>query len=66
MAAKTKALINPALITWARDTAGFSIPDASARLSVTEAQLANWEDAKHDDAPSILNFAKWPVCSSGH
>jgi DNA-binding transcriptional regulator YiaG len=43
MATKTKAFINSALITWARETAGFSIPEASTRLGVTEAQLSSWE-----------------------
>jgi transcriptional regulator with XRE-family HTH domain len=58
MATKTKAFINSALITWARETAGFSIPEASTRLGVTEAQLSSWEAIDQDDAPSIPQLRK--------
>jgi transcriptional regulator with XRE-family HTH domain len=58
MATKTKAFINSALITWARETAGFSILEASTRLGVTEAQLSSWEAIDQDDAPSIPQLRK--------
>jgi hypothetical protein len=34
MATRVKALITPTLITWARDTAGFSLAEAAVRLKV--------------------------------
>jgi Zn-dependent peptidase ImmA (M78 family)/transcriptional regulator with XRE-family HTH domain len=53
MAARKKALNNPALITWARETAGFSVADAAARLGMTEDEFAAWESVDSQDAPSI-------------
>jgi hypothetical protein len=53
MAARVKALINPALIAWARETAGFTTVDAAKRLDIDEARLAAWEDTTSDAVPSI-------------
>jgi hypothetical protein len=39
MAARVKALVTPALITWARDTAGFSIAEAADRLGIDAEKL---------------------------
>jgi Zn-dependent peptidase ImmA (M78 family) len=58
MAPRTKASNNPALITWARETAGFSVAEAAARLNVSEEQLLAWEDVASDDAPSIPQLRK--------
>src|SRR5262245_32253464 len=58
MAARVKALINPALVTWARETAGFSQAEAAERLGIEEARLATWEDPAADDAPSIPQLRK--------
>jgi Zn-dependent peptidase ImmA (M78 family)/transcriptional regulator with XRE-family HTH domain len=58
MAARVKALANPALITWARDTAGFSIAEAAERLDIEEARLTAWEDVASDHAPSIPQLRK--------
>jgi Zn-dependent peptidase ImmA (M78 family) len=59
MAARTKALVTPALIKWARETAGFATVAAAAeRLKIDEAKLAAWEDATSDDAPSIPQLRK--------
>jgi Zn-dependent peptidase ImmA (M78 family)/DNA-binding XRE family transcriptional regulator len=58
MAARVKALINPALITWARETAGFTTAEAAKRLKIEEAQLAAWEDVASDVAPSIPQLRK--------
>lgn len=58
MPARIKALINPALVTWARETAGFAIAEAAARLNIDEARLAAWEDPANDDAPSIPQLRK--------
>jgi Zn-dependent peptidase ImmA (M78 family) len=58
MAPRVKALINPALITWARETAGFTVAEAAMRLDIEEARLAAWEDVNSDDAPSIPQLRK--------
>src|SRR5216684_6240409 len=58
MAARTKASNNPALITWARETAGFSVAEAATRLSVSEGQLLAWESRDTEDAPSIPQLRK--------
>jgi hypothetical protein len=39
MAPRVKALINPALVTWARESAGFATAEAAARLDIDEARL---------------------------
>jgi Zn-dependent peptidase ImmA (M78 family) len=59
MAARIKAHVNPALITWARETAGFSTPaEASTQLKIEEAQLAAWEDPTSEEKPSIPQLRK--------
>lgn len=58
MAPRVKADNNPALITWARETAGFGITEAAAKLGVTEEQLTDWESPNSDDAPSIPQLRK--------
>ncbi len=58
MATRVKALVKPALITWARESAGFGIADAAARLKVDEAQLVDWEDPNGENSPSIPQLRK--------
>ena len=58
MAATVKAHIKPALITWARETAGFATADAAARLGIEEARLIDWENPASDAAPSIPQLRK--------
>src|SRR4051794_963814 len=58
MAERVTALVNPALITWARETAGFGLADAAKKLNVDEERLAAWEDPTVDDAPSIPQLRK--------
>jgi Zn-dependent peptidase ImmA (M78 family)/transcriptional regulator with XRE-family HTH domain len=58
MATRVKALIAPALITWARETAGLSLAEAAERLDVAEAQLASWEAPGSDESPSIPQLRK--------
>jgi Zn-dependent peptidase ImmA (M78 family)/transcriptional regulator with XRE-family HTH domain len=53
-----KALINPALITWARQSAGFTTAEAATRLGVDEGRLAAWEAVSAADAPSIPQLRK--------
>jgi Zn-dependent peptidase ImmA (M78 family) len=58
MATRVKALIAPALVTWARHTAGFSLAEAAKRLNVSEEQLAAWESPDDDASPSIPQLRK--------
>lgn len=59
MAARVKALITPALITWARETAGFSIAEAADKLDIEAEKLTSWENPKdEDDTPSIPQLRK--------
>jgi Zn-dependent peptidase ImmA (M78 family) len=53
MAARVKALVTPALVRWARETAGFTLPEAAARLKLTEDEVAGWESPDPDLVPSI-------------
>ena len=43
MARSIKALANPALLTWARRSAGLDVATAAKRLVVTEEVLKEWE-----------------------
>jgi Zn-dependent peptidase ImmA (M78 family) len=58
MAARVKSTINPALVTWARETAGFKAAEAAKRLKVDEERLAAWEDPANDESPSIPQLRK--------
>jgi Zn-dependent peptidase ImmA (M78 family)/DNA-binding XRE family transcriptional regulator len=58
MAARVKSTINPALLTWARETAGFTPAEAARRLKIDETRLAAWEDPADEDAPSIPQLRK--------
>ena len=57
MTRRVKALTKGKILTWARETAGFSsVADAAARLDMDEAKLAAWEAEEH--APSIPQLRK--------
>jgi Zn-dependent peptidase ImmA (M78 family) len=58
MAARVKSTINPALLVWARETAGFTPLEAAKRLKIDEARLGAWEDPANEDAPSIPQLRK--------
>ncbi|WP_426438405.1 ImmA/IrrE family metallo-endopeptidase [Bradyrhizobium genosp. P] len=59
MTARVKALITPALITWARETAGFSIAEAADKLDIDAEKLTAWENLNDADAsPSIPQLRK--------
>jgi transcriptional regulator with XRE-family HTH domain len=58
MAARVKSTINPALLTWARETAGFTPAEAAKRLKIGEERLAAWENPVDEDAPSIPQLRK--------
>lgn len=58
MAARVKSTINPALLVWARETAGFTPAEAAKRLKIDEERLSAWEDPADEDAPSIAQLRK--------
>ena len=56
MAKRYKATINPALLVWARTTAGYELPDAADKLGIDREKLAGWEAGV--DQPSIAQLRK--------
>src|SRR5262245_3579817 len=46
-----QALINPALVVWAREALGLSSSEAAKRLKVPEARLETWE--RGEERPSL-------------
>src|SRR5947209_6767397 len=58
MAARVKSTINPALLIWARETAGFTPAAAAEKLKIDEERLAAWEDPDNEDSPSIPQLRK--------
>jgi Zn-dependent peptidase ImmA (M78 family)/transcriptional regulator with XRE-family HTH domain len=58
MAVRVKSTINPALLIWARETAGFTVSAAAERLKIDVERLLAWEDESNEDAPSIPQLRK--------
>lgn len=56
MTKRIKATINPKVLTWARESAGFDLAAAAAKVDVDEKKLAAWEAG--DDQPSIPQLRK--------
>lgn len=56
MAKRYKATINPVLLTWARSTASYDLPEAAGKIDVAEDKLAAWEGG--EDQPSIAQLRK--------
>ena len=57
MARGVPALVNPALLTWTRENAGFSVADFAARFKTTEETIRAWE-AGHD-RPTVGKAREW-------
>lgn len=53
---RVEALITPALLVWARETAGFDIPTAAKKIGVQPDRLAGWEQGQR--RPSIPQLRK--------
>ena len=53
---RVEALITPALLVWARETAGFDIPMAAKKIGVQPDRLAGWEQGQR--RPSIPQLRK--------
>lgn len=56
MTKRIKATVNPAVLIWARETAGFNLEGAATKLTIDAERLAAWE--KGDDQPSIPQLRK--------
>lgn len=56
MTARTKALVKPEVLVWARTSAGFTVPEAATKLTIDAERLAGWEAG--EDAPSIPQLRK--------
>ena len=54
--ASVKARVKPELLRWARESAGFDIPEASKKLSVKPQRVKQWEDG--EDSPTIIQLKK--------
>jgi Zn-dependent peptidase ImmA (M78 family)/transcriptional regulator with XRE-family HTH domain len=57
MAARSKAMVEPSLLVWARTSAGFSVLAAAEKIGVDQGVLSAWE-APGDDGPSIPQLRK--------
>jgi Zn-dependent peptidase ImmA (M78 family)/transcriptional regulator with XRE-family HTH domain len=58
VAARTKAIVTPALLGWARDTAGLELAEAAERLKLDPGILQAWESPHDEAAPSIPQLRK--------
>jgi Zn-dependent peptidase ImmA (M78 family) len=56
MAPRIEALANPALIVWARETAGFGLNAAAERLKMTPERLEAWE--RGEARPTVTQLRK--------
>lgn len=51
MTARIRAHINPDVLVWARETAGYSIDEAAAKIGISESLLSRWEEGS--DLPTV-------------
>lgn len=56
MTKRVKAMVSPAVLVWARTSAGYDIATASSKLKLDEDRIAAWESG--DDQPSIPQLRK--------
>ena len=56
MTKRIKATVDPTVLIWARETAGFSLEGAAAKLKIEEERLTAWEQG--GDQPSIPQLRK--------
>lgn len=56
MPERVEALVNPALLTWARDSAGYTIEQAAKKAQVKPERLVSWE--RDEARPSIPQLRK--------
>jgi len=56
MGNRTKALVNPAVLVWARTSAGYDLATAAVKLALDEERLAAWETG--NDQATIAQLRK--------
>lgn len=56
MAHSTEALAEPAILTWARSTAGYSVEDAATKLQTKPEKVLAWEGG--EERPSMAQLRK--------
>lgn len=56
MTAKIEALVNPALLVWARETAGFTLDDIAERLKTGPEKIQSWE--RGESRPTVAQLRK--------
>jgi Zn-dependent peptidase ImmA (M78 family) len=56
MAKRIKAMVVPAVLAWARETAGFPLDEAAAKLGIDAARVTAWEAG--EESPSIPQLRK--------
>ncbi len=65
MPERVEALVRPALLTWARESAGYSIEDAAKKANVTPSRLQTWERGQArptiPQARKLANIYKRPL-----
>ncbi|MFC3229371.1 XRE family transcriptional regulator [Marinibaculum pumilum] len=58
MAKSVKALVEPAVLAWARKTAKLTVEEVSTRIHVDEVRISGWEDPETDDAPTVRQLQR--------
>lgn len=51
MTRSVRAKVKPALLVWARESAGYTVPEAAKRLAVSEEKVTAWEEG--ESSPTI-------------
>jgi hypothetical protein len=49
------AFVEPSILKWARETAGYTVDDIAKRFSKDPAEIREWETPGSDNAPSWDN-----------
>src|SRR5438105_846783 len=65
MAARIKALVEPAMLVWARKTASLTQEEAAVALDIPLERLQAWEKEGNDEIPTVNQLISVPlVCST--
>ena len=56
MPPRVEALVKRELLVWARESAGFTLPEAAAKARVSRARLESWEHG--DSRPTVVQLRK--------
>lgn len=53
-----RALVRPKILTWARESAGYTIEQAATKIPVKPDRLASWESEENEARPTINQLRK--------